>query len=67
MLGATAVLAHAKRRPQKHPWAVALLGRLAFKQAAVALANKTARVVLVLMVRGGTFMPAHQPIAPAAA
>jgi transposase len=67
VLGATAVLGHAKRRPDKYPGAMKLLARLAFKQAAVALANKMARIVWALMVRGGTFMPAHQPIASATA
>jgi transposase len=67
ILGATAVLGHAKRRPDAYPWAQRLLGRLAFKQAAVALANKTARIIWALMTRGGTFTPGHQPIALAAA
>ena len=67
VIGATAVLGHAKRHPDKHPWAAALLGRLAFKQAAVALANKTARIIWALMVHGGTYAANHRPAAVAAA
>lgn len=63
IMGATAVLGHAKRRPDKYPWAAQLLGRLAFKQAAVALANKTARIIWALMVRGGTYTFNHRPAA----
>jgi transposase len=60
VMGATAVLGHARRHPDKQPWAVALLGRMPFKQAAVALANKMARIIWALMVRGGTYTPKHR-------
>jgi transposase len=61
IMGATAVLGHAKRQPDKQLWAVGLLGRMPFKQAAVALANKMARIIWALMVRGGTYTPRHRP------
>ena len=60
-MGATAVLGHAKHQPDKQLWAVGLLGRMPFKQAAVALANKMARIIWALMVRGGTYTPRHRP------
>ncbi len=66
IMGATAVLGHAKRHPEKQPWAVGLLSRMPFKQAAVALANKMARVIWALMVRGGTYTPKHRPAVLAA-
>lgn len=66
ILGATAVLGHAKRHPHRQPWAVGLLGRMPFRQAAVALANKMARIIWALMVRGGTYTPKHRPAALAA-
>jgi transposase len=66
VMGATAVLGHARRHPDKQPWAVGLLGRLTFRQAAVALANKMARIIWALMVRGGTYAPNHRPAALAA-
>lgn len=66
VMGATAVLGHARRHPDKQPWAVGLLGRLTFRQAAVALANKMARIIWALMVRGGTYAPKHRPAALAA-
>lgn len=61
-LGAVARLSHAKRNPAKaDPKLVALLNEKKFKLAAIALANRTARVVWALMVRGGTYIANHQP------
>lgn len=56
VVGATAVLRHAKTggSPSK-AWAEALLQRKPFKVAAVALANKTARIAWAVLVRGGTY------------
>ena len=45
---------------------VALLKEKKFKLAAIALANRTARVVWVLLVRGGTYIANHQPKTQAA-
>ena len=66
MQGATSALTRIRRQPDRNRWATQLLDRLAFKPAAVALANKAARIVWVLMTRGGTYVPGHQP-APFAA
>lgn len=53
VLGATAVIRHAKPgRPTASPWLLALLGRKPRKLAAVALANKTARIVWAMMTSG---------------
>ena len=46
---------HAKRSPDAADWATRLLTRRPFKVAAVALANKMARVAWALLVRGGTY------------
>jgi transposase len=56
VVGATAVLRHAKKggSPSK-TWAEALLQRKPFKVAAVALANKTARIAWAVLTRGGTY------------
>jgi len=53
VVGATAVLRHAKKggSPSK-AWAEALLQRKSFKVAAVALANKTARIAWAVLTRG---------------
>jgi transposase len=59
VVGAGAVLAHAERHPDKNPWLTQLLGRMEFRQAAVALANKNARIIWALMVRGGAFSATH--------
>jgi transposase len=61
-LGAVARLNWAKRFPAKaDPKLVALLARKKFKVAAMALANKTARIVWALLVRGGTYIANHTP------
>jgi transposase len=59
VLGATARLRHAKRDPHSTEWAARLLARRPFKVAAVALANKMARIVWALLTKGGVYrMPA---------
>jgi transposase len=66
-LGAKARLGHAKHRPGKaDPNLVRLLKEKPFKVAAIALANKMARTIWALLVRGGTYIANHQPPAPAA-
>lgn len=63
-LGAVAVTARARRDPAKaDPWLTGLLGRLSFKAAATALANKTARIVWALLSRGEDYVARHQPAA----
>ena len=53
MAGALAVIRYAKIHGAKHrPWLTALLARRPIKIAAIALANKIARTVWVLMARG---------------
>ena len=59
VLGATAVIQHAKpARPTASPWLLNLLGRKPRKLAAVALANKTARIVWAMMTREEAYRPA---------
>ena len=66
-LGAVARLLHARRRPDKaDPWLLRLLAEKSFKVAAIAVANKTARAIWALLMRGGTYVANHQPTAPAA-
>src|SRR6267378_1934837 len=54
VLGATAVIQRAKRG-RASPWLLGLLARKPKKLAAVALANKMARVVWAMMVSGETY------------
>ena len=58
VLGATSRLRHAKRNPDAADWATRLLARRPFKVAAVALANKMARIAWALLARGGTYTTA---------
>jgi len=64
MAGALAVIRYAKINGAKHrPWLTALLARRPTKIAAIALANKIARMVWVLMARGECY---KEPVALAA-
>ena len=56
VVGATAAIQQAKRRPERaSPWLRNLLARKAPKLAAVALANKNARIAWKMMVSGETY------------
>jgi transposase len=52
VIGAMAAIRHAERHGTKRAWLIELLARRATKVAAVALANKTARMVWALMTSG---------------
>ena len=55
VVGAMAVIKHAQRHGSKRPWLVQLLERRTAKIAAIALANKIARMVWALMTRAETY------------
>ena len=55
VVGATAVIQHVRRGGRASPWLTALLKRKSPKLAAVALANKTARIAWKMMVTGETY------------
>ena len=60
VLGATAVIRAVAAKPTSKlatPWLTALLARRPRKLAAVALANKMARIVWAMMVRGEAYRP----------
>jgi transposase len=58
VLGATAVVKRALIRPDRAaPWLLELLKRKPRKVAAVALANKVARIVWRMLVSGETYNP----------
>jgi len=65
--GATAVIQQVIRgRGRPWPWLLALLARKSPKLAAVALANKMARIAWKLLVTGESYRAAHLPSAKAA-
>ena len=55
ILGATARLRYARRGHHDGDWGERLLARRPFKVAAVALANKMARIAWALLTKGGTY------------
>lgn len=55
VLGATSVLRKMKGNDKAPKWLSALLTRRPYKVVAVALANKIARIIWVLLTRGGTY------------
>lgn len=58
VVGAMAVIRHAARKPQDaSAWLLGLLARKPRKLAAVALANKTARIVWAMLTRGEIYTP----------
>lgn len=62
VVGATAVPRHPKTSPSApKTWALGLLEKKPFKVAAVALANKNARIAWAIMTRGGTFRSGETP------
>jgi transposase len=64
VVGAFAVIRYAQRHGSKRPWIVQLLSRRATRIAAVALANKIARIVWAMMTTGERY---REPIPAAAA
>jgi transposase len=55
VVGSMAVIRYARRRGTKRPWLARIMERRPIKVAAVALANKIARMAWAMMVRGERF------------
>ncbi|BAB48440.1 msl0968 [Mesorhizobium japonicum MAFF 303099] len=55
MVGSMAVIRYAERNGTRRTWLMQLMARRTTKVAAVALANKTARMVWALMTNGGRY------------
>jgi len=67
VVGATAVIRHVRRGGRASPWLTELLKRKSPKLAAVALANKMARIAWKLMVTGENYAAKSLPAALAGA
>jgi len=67
VVGATAVIQHARRGGKASPWLAGLLKRKPPKLAAVALANKMARIAWKLMLSGEAYTATPAPAAAGAA
>lgn len=61
ILGATTVLRHVRNGAPTSMWTMALLARRPPKVAAVALANKMARIIWALLVKGGVYRQSGFP------
>ena len=61
VVGATAVIQHVRRGGRTSPWLIELLKRKSPKLAAVALANKMARIAWKLMVTGEQYVAKSAP------
>jgi len=67
VVAATGLIGRARAHPDKHPWFARLLARMPARKAAVALANKMARIAWALLVNRTTCrapaapQPANQP------
>ena len=55
VVGATSVVQHARRHPDKHPWITKMLAKKPAKVVAIAVANKTARIAWAIMYKGGIY------------
>jgi transposase len=55
VIGATAVVRHARQHPQEHPRVMRLLAKKPAKLVAVAVANKMARMAWAIMAKGGHY------------
>jgi hypothetical protein len=67
VVGATSMVLQVRRGGRASPWLVELLKRKSPKLAAVALANKMARIAWKLMATGGTYTAESAPAALAGA
>ena len=67
VVGATSVIQHVQRSGRPSPWLTELLKRKSPKLAAVALANKMARIAWKLMVTGENYAAKAAPAALAGA
>jgi transposase len=64
VVGAMAVIRYAERHGTRRPWLIQLMQRRSTKVAAVALANKTARIIWAMMMSGERY---REPTAAGAA
>lgn len=55
VVGATSVLRYADKNAKTMPWLTGIVARRPYKVAAVALANKMARIVWAVLTRGGIY------------
>jgi transposase len=65
--GARAVIRYAENKAEPNPWLCKLMARRNKNVAAVALANKNARIIWALLAKGKTYEQDYMPAAQAAA
>ena len=62
VVGATSIIKLGKRGVKLPVWLAGLMSRKPFKLVAVALANKTARIIWALLVKGGIYTKPAMPV-----
>ena len=65
VIGATSIIKQARRGVTLPAWLTGLMARKPYKLVAVALANKIARIVWVLLAKGGTYRKPETTLVPA--
>ncbi len=63
VVAASGLVRRVRARPSLAPWLARLLARMPAKKAAVALANKLARLAWALLARGGIYQVSHRATA----
>ncbi|WP_137153718.1 IS110 family transposase [Rhizobium sp. FKL33] len=63
IVGATSILKQVRRGVKLPAWVVSLIARRPYKVVAVALANKMARTIWALLVKGGIYQPPSSSVA----
>lgn len=63
VVAGSGLIRRVRTKPSLAPWLARLLARMPAKKAAVALANKLARIAWALLARGGIYQASHQAAA----
>jgi transposase len=63
VIAATGMIRRVRAKPALSPWLAALLARMPAKKAAIALANKLARIAWAILAHGGVYQARDVPAA----
>ena len=63
VIAATGMIRRVRAKPALSPWLAGLLARMPAKKAAIAFANKLARIAWAILAHGGVYHAEHRPAA----